>query len=119
MACLGLLVAVAVSCCAEPAKSPQRRRLPPQPRSVQDCMNRYGQGADSFDACVAIVSVRDCMDRYGQGKVIETIMPILGGVDDFDACVAKAQDRWKPHAARAEAPVRKANAGAADDGGPE
>lgn len=88
-ACLGLLVAIAVCCCDKPAKSP--RQLPPL-RNVQDCVNRYGQDGDNFAACAAMVSLQVCVDRYLQSKIVQTLVPFLGGGDNFDACVAKAQD---------------------------
>jgi hypothetical protein len=110
-ACSGLFMAVAVSCCGEPAKSPA---LPP-PRSVEDCMNRYEQGTDNLDTCASMVGLQGCMDRYGQGKFVHTLLPFVGGGDEFDACVAKVQARWDHHAAPARGAVQRADAGMKED----
>ncbi len=78
-ACLGLLVAAAAcGCDAEPARSPPRHRLPPQPRSMGDCTNRYDVGSPPFNACV----VKVCIDRYSG----------LWDRDELLACVARVQD---------------------------
>jgi hypothetical protein len=110
-ACSGLLIAFAMCCCGEPAKSPD---LPP-PRSVEDCMNRYEQGTDNLDTCASIVGLQGCMDRYGEGKFVHTLVPFAGSGDEFDACIAKVQARWGHHAAPARGAVPRADAAADGD----